>query len=72
MAYVSIDPEGVDALITQNNTWAKSVTESSSSITAKNSQEGSPCSLMRISMMAGFKQNRIPVRSWVEFSAGAV
>ena len=50
MAYVSIDPEGVDALITQNNTWAKSVTESSSSITAKNSQEGSPCSLMRISM----------------------
>lgn len=50
MAYVSIDPEGVVALITQNKTWVKSVTESSSSFTTKNSQEGSPCGLMWLSM----------------------
>ncbi|BDA64191.1 DUF6571 family protein [Actinomyces capricornis] len=50
MAYVSIDPEGVEALITQNKTWATSVTESSSSITAKNILEGSPCSFTWLAM----------------------
>ncbi|MCR2053545.1 hypothetical protein NSA19_11995 [Actinomyces bowdenii] len=27
---------------------------------------------LKAEAMAGFKRNRIPVRSWVEFSAGAV